>query len=145
MTRLYNRNVLLAAVLAGLAMTAPPAWAEDSALTVAFPRLQSAKGFVDISLFDSADAYRKSRPIRSAKVAATARTISFAALPPGRYLIAAFHDENSDGKLNTGAFGRPTEPYAFSNGAKGRFGPASWDDASFAVGPGASTQVLDLP
>jgi len=38
----------------------------------------------------------------------------------------------------------PLEPYAFSNNARGLFGPASWRSASFEVKPGANHQVLKL-
>ncbi|MYF00066.1 MAG: DUF2141 domain-containing protein, partial [Gammaproteobacteria bacterium] len=34
-------------------------------------------------------------------------------------------------------------PYAFSNNAKGMFGPASWEDARFVL-EGEVTQVISL-
>ena len=33
----------------------------------------------------------------------------------GKIAIVIYHDENNDGKLNTGLFWRPKEGYAFSN------------------------------
>ena len=33
----------------------------------------------------------------------------------GQFAIVVYHDENGDGKLNTGLFWRPKEGYAFSN------------------------------
>lgn len=44
--------------------------------------------------------------------------------------IAAYQDLNNDGKLNKGMFGIPTEPYGFSNNAKGSMGPPSFDSAA---------------
>lgn len=35
-------------------------------------------------------------------------------LPPGRYAVRAFVDLNGNGELDTGAFGKPKEPFAFS-------------------------------
>ncbi len=48
----------------------------------------------------------------------------------GVWAFAIFVDENGNGKLDTAAFGRPVEPYGFSNGAQGRFGPPPWTKAA---------------
>lgn len=48
---------------------------------------------------------------------------------PGMFAIAAFHDQNADGMLNRNLFGIPTEPYGFSNQARGNFGPPSFEQA----------------
>lgn len=56
------------------------------------------------------------------------------ALPaPGRYAVRAFQDVNSNGRLDSDILGRPREPYAFSNGASGPPGLASWRKAGFEV------------
>jgi len=52
-------------------------------------------------------------------------------LPHGEYAIKLFHDENSDGKLNSNFLGLPSEDYAFSNNATGTFGPPNFADAKF--------------
>ena len=64
-------------------------------------------------------------------------------LAPGRYGLMVFHDKNNDERLNTWPIGMPSEPYGFSNNARGRFGPASWQAASFEV-RGDSVQTLRL-
>lgn len=50
-------------------------------------------------------------------------------LPP-RFALAAYHDENDDDRLNTGMLGIPSEPYGFSNSARGITGPPPYDDAA---------------
>jgi uncharacterized protein (DUF2141 family) len=50
---------------------------------------------------------------------------------PGTYAVAAFHDENGNGKLDRGMFGIPKEGVAASNDARGHMGPPKWDDAKF--------------
>lgn len=40
-----------------------------------------------------------------------------AELPPGRYALRAFIDLNGNGELDTGALGKPVEPFAFSRAA----------------------------
>lgn len=49
------------------------------------------------------------------------------------YAIAAYHDTNSNKKLDTGLFGIPIEGYGFSNNARGFFGPPSFDKAAFLL------------
>jgi uncharacterized protein (DUF2141 family) len=63
-------------------------------------------------------------------------------LPPGRYALAVFHDLNDNGKLDTNLLSMPTEPWGFSNGAVGNFGPPSFDQAAVTLGgEGASASV----
>lgn len=48
-------------------------------------------------------------------------------LPTGHYAISVFRDTNGNGELDTNFFGIPTEPYGFSNNARGKFGPPSFE------------------
>ncbi len=57
----------------------------------------------------------------------------FADLEEGQYAISAFYDADSNGELKTGAMGIPSEKVAFSNGAKGVFGPPSFKAAAFLL------------
>ncbi|MEM8678843.1 MAG: DUF2141 domain-containing protein [Planctomycetota bacterium] len=54
-------------------------------------------------------------------------------LPPGTYAIAVYQDVNDNGKMDKSGFGIPTEPYGFSNNARGTMGPPSFQKAAFAV------------
>lgn len=117
-----------------------------SVLTVTFEGLESKEGAVWLALFDSADGYAASKPVRTAQVAASAAPVAaaFPGLPPGRYAIKAFHDLNGNGQLDVNPFGIPSEPYAFSNNAVGRMGPANWADAAFDVPAGAAAQTIRI-
>ncbi len=44
----------------------------------------------------------------------------------GEYVLAAFHDLNGNGKLDTNLFGAPTEPYGF-----GKPAPSKWREPLF--------------
>lgn len=46
-----------------------------------------------------------------------------------RFAVAAYHDENDNGQLDRNGIGIPTEKYGFSNDARGKLGPPSFDDA----------------
>lgn len=60
------------------------------------------------------------------------------------YAIAMIHDENKDGKLNTGLFGIPTEGFGFFRNPKVRMGAPSFKDTAFSLS-GPSTQIqIDL-
>jgi uncharacterized protein (DUF2141 family) len=52
-------------------------------------------------------------------------------LPFGEYAIKVFHDEDDDDEMDKNFLGIPSEKYGFSNNVRGRFGPASWEDANF--------------
>jgi len=59
-------------------------------------------------------------------------TCRFAPTRAGVYAVACFHDENGNGKLDTGLFGIPKEGTAASNDAKGTMGPPQFKDAKFS-------------
>jgi uncharacterized protein (DUF2141 family) len=61
---------------------------------------------------------------------------SFADVQPGTYAIAVFHDENSNGKLDSNFIGIPREGTGASNNAKGHMGPPKFDDAAFRYAGG---------
>ena len=63
-------------------------------------------------------------------------------VPPGVWAAQAFHDEDGDGKIGTSLLGLPTEGLGFSNDARFRFGPPSFDDAAFRLdGNGGRVRV----
>jgi uncharacterized protein (DUF2141 family) len=64
----------------------------------------------------------------------------FDPIPAGTYAVACFHDENKNGRLDTGLFGIPVEGTVASNGAKGFMGPPSFNAAKFSF-PGAPTEL----
>lgn len=108
--------------------------AEPSRLILIF-ETGADTGAVMVSLFDSEAAYEGRAAVRQARVnvAGGERTTTFAGLPPGTYAVAAFHDVDGNGRMNTNPFGQPIEPFAFSNNARGNMGPAAWQRARFTV------------
>ena len=77
------------------------------------------------------------------QAAAGSLTVVAEDLPPGEYAIRIMHDVNGNDELDANFVGAPTEPYAFSNNARGMFGPAKWEDARFTL-EGEVTQVIKL-
>ncbi len=64
-------------------------------------------------------------------------------LTPSEYAIRIVHDVNDNSELDANLIGIPTEPYAFSNNARGNFGPPKWEDVHFML-EGDVTQNIHL-
>jgi uncharacterized protein (DUF2141 family) len=60
--------------------------------------------------------------------------------------VAVFHDENGNGKLDMGWFPLPgpSEGTAASNGATGRMGPPTFEDARIECKPGETVVRMKL-
>ena len=105
-------------------------------VSVAVSGLRNARGQVRACLTAQPAAFpdcAKDPASRRLSVPATgAVRLDFGPVPPGRYAISLFHDENSNGKLDT-VLMIPREGFGFSRDAKVRFGPPSFDAAAFAV------------
>ena len=135
------------AVAAALALlVSAPAFAETGRTTITLDFDTAAPtGKVMVALYDSEAAYSGGAPVAHAMVdvAAGEHSAVFADLPAGDYAAKTFHDVDGDGKMNTNPFGMPTEPFAFSNNARGNMGPARWDAAHFNAS-GAVEQTITL-
>ena len=67
------------------------------------------------------------------KVNSQSASYTFQGLSKGHYAVSVYHDENSNGELDANFIGIPSEPYGFSNNAKGMFGPPSYEDCLFKI------------
>lgn len=119
----------------------------DGSLTIDFRGLKSRRGVVLAALFDSRPAYDANKgPLRTWTLPADSGdfSVTVGGLKPGSYAVKAFHDIDGDGKMKFNPLGMPLEPYAFSNNARGMFGPPAWRAAAFTVAPGANDQAIRL-
>ena len=68
-------------------------------------------------------------------------------LPSGRYAVAAFHDENGNGELDTNLVGIPSEGMGFANDPPSEFGPPDFESAALTLGdaPAAAVMTLSYP
>jgi uncharacterized protein (DUF2141 family) len=138
-----TRLTALTAALTATLMTVPLANAAD--LTVNIENIAQTRGTIMLGLFDQAT-YNGDGAVNGAslKVEGSSVTAEFEGLEPGEYAVRLYHDLNDDGEMNTNPFGMPTEPYAFSNDAKGRFGPAKWEAAKFVVEADGTTHTITM-
>jgi len=116
--------------------------AQKETLNVSLTGIQHERGSVRVGLYSDPKTFRKeAQAIAVLQVAATPRTVqvSFDDLPPGRYAIMAYHDEDGNGELNR-RFGMfPTEGYGLSNNPQ-IAGPPAFEDSAFEVG-NSPTQI----
>ncbi len=151
--KLMRSELWIRLMVGGLAtsLMSLPVSAEPSSVTVNVSRLHSLKGKLVICLWKRQD---KGFPICSntasfqhitVKVTAAMVTATFQNIPSGEYAISAFHDENQDGTLNRGFWGRPKEGIAFSSQEpnQGDRGRPSFDRSKFTVN-GAKTISLSV-
>jgi uncharacterized protein (DUF2141 family) len=113
-------------------------------ITVEIRDVASNKGNVLVALCDEATflkrcAYSAMAPAKRGGVA-----VRFAHIAPGRYAVMAYHDENSDKRLNRSLFGIPTEGAGFSRQAMGKAGPPRFSDAAVNVAQADATLAVDL-
>ncbi|NNE92804.1 MAG: DUF2141 domain-containing protein [Verrucomicrobiales bacterium] len=110
------------------------AFAGNPKLTVTVENITTSKGTILVGVFDNAKDFRKNALPESTKEAVT-KTGSIVSviegLEPGTYAVVVFHDLNGNGKVDTGAFGVPTEPVAFSNDPVIKLGPPRFKACTF--------------
>lgn len=128
---------LLLACEPGLPQTQGP---PSNIIHVEVVGLHSDKGQVLCALYSSRDGFPKQNEKASARVSSAIAdnkaVCEFSGIAPGTYAISAFHDENSNGKLDTKFMGIPREGVGASNGAKGHLGPPKFEAAAFSYSGG---------
>ena len=136
---------LALAVLPVVATAGQTRAAEPGVMELTF-EVEQRTGAVMVAVFDSQQNYEKNVPAQATRVEVGAGPVKavFHGLKPGAYAAKAFHDRNDDGAMNVNTFDMPTEPFAFSNNAPARFGPAAWTAAAFDLGPDGAAQTITL-
>ena len=102
-----------------------------------------SKGNIMLALFDSQENFLKA-PVdsNSAPVDSVGQALfEGIKLPSGIYALSVYHDEDSNGELNTGLFGIPTELVGFSNNVKGLFGPPKFRKAAVTISEDAVISI----
>ncbi len=131
--------------------------AGGASLIVEVAGFKDTTGNATICLFDSEDSFksvdlRKDRKdvqkyLRSVQDVQIQRSgndltavCKIGNLPPGEYCAFAFHDGNSNGKVDSNFVGMPVEPIGFSNGVRPQLLPIpttpTWKSCAFSVQPG---------
>lgn len=101
-------------------------------LTLDVRGIENVKGYLYIGIYNTKDSFMK-QPVAGFRVEVKRNEMSIPCkgLPVGTYAISIFQDENENGVLDTGSFGRPLEKFGFSNDAEGVMGAPSYEKCCF--------------
>jgi len=108
--------------------------AAGATLKVIIDGISKTDGVIQIILFNSEGEWLKNG-VRAEKASPVTPSteVTFVGLPAGEYGVYVHDDVNNNGKLDKGMFGKPKEPYGFSNNSGGMFGPAEWSEAKLVL------------
>lgn len=138
---LYMKNLgLFIALLFPLAL-----FAQTGELVVKIENIKRSKGSMKIAVYNKEELFLSDEVVTlgSQKVEGDTLVFVFSELPYGAYAMSIFHDENDNGKLDSNFMGIPSEPYGFSNNARGTFGPPKFEDCLVKV-QGSTIITIEL-
>jgi len=132
------------AALVALCSIAAPAWGGD--LVVTLNGVAHAQGGMRVGLYDRPQTFRKEDQavaVLAAPAQAGAVSVTFSQVPPGRYAIMAYHDEDGDGGLDRFMGMIPTEGYGLSNDPEVT-GPPAFEECAFDMPAEGRTLPITL-
>ena len=115
-------------------LLATSAISAQNKLTIVVDGIENLKGHLMVGVY-AKENFMKSAPQygQIVKVESETITIELESIKQGEYAISLYQDENDNQKLDTGAYGIPTEKYGFSNNATSEMGPPKFDDCKFSM------------
>ena len=130
--------VCLSLVMGGLASAGD--------LTVNMSGFEDEKGPAIVYLWTKADGFPSKTELasvnRSVPVKGGMATVTFPGVAPGTYAVSVTHDQNSNGKLDTGFMGKPKEGYGTSNNPANKLSAPSFDQCKITID--ASAKSIDI-
>ena len=142
--RLRPSTLLLIAGLSIAGLLSPGA-ARAARLDIELTGIENDHGLVRVAVCTPETFTTKHCPFGGAAPAKPGSVVvSVDGIPPGRYAVQAYHDEDGDGRLRRSLFGIPTEAIGFSRDARVRLGAPSFEDAAIDVAEPATATRLRL-
>ena len=138
----HSRSTWAALSLLLLLLLAAPASGEASTATNTLrfkTYTKNDRGVVRCGLFTEKGWLNTPQSASTAVIHGNVALCVFNELAPGVYGISGFHDENSNGKLDTNFIGYPIEEYCASRNARNAFSAPSFSDAKFRYAGGTVT------
>ena len=129
-------------IFAGALLSLPALAGEVHA---AIEGVNSTQGHVICDIFRSSDGFPKEtkKALKSISLPANPAGVqcNFSDLSAGTYAIAAFHDKNDDGVLNTNFLGMPREGYGASNNHTYATHAPNFEESHFTLGAQTTTEL----
>lgn len=127
-------EVMKTIIITALILITGFAHAQQINLTVELDGFKSDDGRVKVGLYNAEGTFLKmTYKSLASDIHDHTATVVFEGIEKGEYAVSVYHDENNNGKLDTGFMGIPSEDYASSNNAKGFMGPPKYADAKFQL------------
>lgn len=124
-----RRLALSLMLFACTAAAAPP---PTGTLTLRIANVRNSTGRIHVDVCPEDRFLKENCPYSAAAPAHQGwTTVTVPGLPPGRYAVQAFHDENENNKVDRLLGTLPKEGLAFSNDAFKRLAAPKWEDAQF--------------
>ena len=124
-----------------------PALVSAETLTITIADIRESEGRLMIQVANSEKGFEFSEdsaappPVAISQLAEVGEMTFEVTLPPGIYGVRVLHDLNGNGEMDSNFVGMPKEPWAFSNNATGRLGPAKWQDAKFEISGDTAVEI----
>jgi uncharacterized protein (DUF2141 family) len=109
---------------------------EEFQFTLKISGLKPQESKLYIALFNSADGFPKGDQSWKTEVTSvkdSTVTHQFACEKVDQLAVAVFQDLDGNGVLSKGDFGIPSEPYGFSNNARGLMGPPTFKQSQIKI------------
>lgn len=113
-----------------------------TAVTVIVEGIQSASGSINVALCNTGLSREGCPYSKEIKAAAGFVEAHFTDIPPGRYAVVGYHDENGNDKHDR-FLGVPKEPFALSAAAGSKMIP-TFDDAAVKIKEGDNTFIIKM-
>ncbi len=122
--------------------------ANDSGnVTIKIKNLNNHKGYLEVGVYCKSNGFPNKDEFAFKKLHFDLQNgkneFQITNLPHGEYAISVYHDENSNGKLDTNFFGIPKEKTGVSNNPNVDFMPV-FDDAKFQLKTSHETLEIEL-
>lgn len=122
-----------------------PSASGAATLVVELTGVENDRGLVRVAVCTPETFTTKHCPFVSAAPAhAGTVTVSVEGIPPGRYAVQSYHDEDGNGRVRRGLFGIPAEAIGFSRDAPVRLGAPRFEDAAIDITEPSTTTRLRL-
>ncbi|MBL7665211.1 MAG: DUF2141 domain-containing protein [Bacteriovoracaceae bacterium] len=121
------------------------AQANTQTLKLCFKNLKEQNAIIQIAIHNSPETFLKEdkTPYRiQSFVYHPDEPCTDLEVPPGRYAIAFFHDENDNQKLDENFLGIPNEAFGFSKNPKITFGPPTFNDVVFETEDALNLELI---
>ena len=129
------RSLIAVSLLLPATLAADPGVAR---LEVVVSGISEIQGSMAIAIFGSEAAFdARSDPVEAVRLPIATDSVAWSVelAASATYAVIVYQDLNDNGEIDMGRFGRPQEPYGFSNDARGRFGPPPFEEARIDLGP----------